>query len=368
MFDKPNYGHHRSDRMAALLSPVVGIRDAQARAGITPRDHAKDNRMRLKEMQLRNRERKEAATAAAVAASPRPPAKLAGVGSRVAAQLARPASVSALPPRTPPEPRNFACPKPSGPAGRVFTAWAPPPLLFEGTTEGVPRREKRNPPVPTRAQARPSTAQSTVDFVRRNTELCSMSPRKTAAAPSSPPGTGEKSRYHGRLPPYLLDRKLELAKAAEAKVEAARPRECPEGTHVLEEGERQRVLGLVRSGQERLHAELDAMPFVVDSYGLKAKHLALSKQLQQLEAAEKAFSRDKVIVANEDPDAPFPASTPPPVPMAPSLPPPPPAAVPAPAADAQVLDIDDEDADELPEPPLAFEELAVDEDEDDDDP
>lgn len=359
MFDKPNYGHHRSDRMAALLSPVAGIRDAQARAGITPRDHAKDNRMRLKEMQLRNRERKDAAAAAAVAASPRPPAKLAGVGSRVAAQLARPASASALPPRTPPEPRNFACPKPSGPAGRIFTAWAPPPLLFEGTTEALPRREKRNPPVPTRAQARPLTAQSTVDFVRRNAELCSMSPRKTAAA-SSPPGTGEKSRYHGRLPPYLLDRKLELAKAAEAKAEAARPRDCPEGTHVLEEDERQRVLGLVRSGQQRLHAELNAMPFVVDSYGLRAKHEALSKQLQQLEAAEKAFSRDKVIVANEDPDAPFPASRPPPVPMVPSLPPAPPAATPAPAADAEVLDVDDQYDDELPEPPMAIEDLALD--------
>ena len=40
------------------------------------------------------------------------------------------------------------------------------------------------------------------------------------------------------------------------------------------------------------------MPFVISSYGMKCKHEALTKQLNELEAAETAFSRKKVIVAD----------------------------------------------------------------------
>lgn len=330
-----NYGHHGSARMAELLHPTCGIREAQIRRGITPRDHAKDNRMKLKEMQLKNKQRREA-EAAAAAASPKwqSSTKFAAVGSRVAAQMARPASAPRPPTHTP-ELRNFSCPKPCGPAGRVFTAWAPPPLLNEGGAE-LPRREKRNPPVPLRQPPPPKPPP--VDFVKRNTELSSLTPRKAAAAaassPGSPPGTGGKSRYHGRLPPYLLDRKLELAKVAEAKADAAKPRECPEGTHVLAEEERQRVLDLVKRGQERMHKELDAMPFVIDTYGLKEKQLQLTRQLAQLDAAEKAFSRTKVIVTDDE----QPIAS-----MSSALPPTPPEAnepvepieVPAPATEAE---------------------------------
>jgi hypothetical protein len=42
------------------------------------------------------------------------------------------------------------------------------------------------------------------------------------------------------------------------------------------------------------------MPFVIDTHGLRAKHEALSLQLTQLEAAEKAFSRRKVVVQDEE--------------------------------------------------------------------
>ena len=43
------------------------------------------------------------------------------------------------------------------------------------------------------------------------------------------------------------------------------------------------------------------MPFVVDTYGLRKKHNALHQQLAQLDAAESAFSRKKVIVAIDAP-------------------------------------------------------------------
>jgi predicted nucleotidyltransferase len=59
-----------------------------------------------------------------------------------------------------------------------------------------------------------------------------------ATARGAPAPGAVKSRFHARVPPYLLDRKLELAEKAAAVAAAAAPRECPEGTHVLDEEER----------------------------------------------------------------------------------------------------------------------------------
>lgn len=39
-------------------APAHGIREQQARRGVQPRDHARENRMAIREQQLRNRERK----------------------------------------------------------------------------------------------------------------------------------------------------------------------------------------------------------------------------------------------------------------------------------------------------------------------
>ena len=284
-----------------MLSPACGIRDEQKKRGITPTNHARDNVMRIRAMEKLMRERKEAAVQAAVAAKAKPKTYQA-VTPRVFSE--RPSSAPP-PPKPPMEPRNFACPKPSGPAGRIFTAWEPPPLMREGAPAVYgtgARREKLKPTVPRREPPPPKPAP--VDFVKRNADLSCLTPRKAPGSPASPPGTSEKSKYHGRVPPYLLDRKMELASKAAAKEAAAAPRDCPEGTHILPEEERQRVLAVVREGQAKCHAELDKMPFVVDTFGLKEKQNSLSKQLAQLDAAEQAFSRSKVVVQDDAPVTP----------------------------------------------------------------
>ena len=45
------------------------------------------------------------------------------------------------------------------------------------------------------------------------------------------------------------------------------------GTHVLPEDERLHVLSLIASGQEKVNAALDKLPFVIDTYGLKVGRL-----------------------------------------------------------------------------------------------
>ena len=73
------------------------------------------------------------------------------------------------------------------------------------------------------------------------------------------------------------------------------------GTHILPEAERVRILELVRTNREKVNALLDEMPFVIDSYGLRAKHDELMKQLADLNAADTVFSRKRVIVPDDKP-------------------------------------------------------------------
>lgn len=239
----------------------------------------------------------------------------------------------------------FAMPKPSAPPGRVGTVWAPPPLMYQVLPDRVEaaaaamagggsgeqcRRERRKAAVPTRddlladaASRQPTSARVCSDgaqnFLKLNAESVATTPRKpTTVLAGAPKGTTAmggrpderlgspmtdecKSRFHGRVPPYLLTRKLELAGKLAAAAAAAAPRECPVGTHILPEGERREMLVLIAKAQEKVHAELDEMPLIIDTYGLKLKHEGLTKQLNQLQAAETAFSRSKVVVADEQP-------------------------------------------------------------------
>lgn len=41
------------------------------------------------------------------------------------------------------------------------------------------------------------------------------------------------------------------------------------------------------------------MPFVIDTLGLRQRHDRLMKQLEELNAADRAFSRKKVIVSDD---------------------------------------------------------------------
>ena len=121
--------HHNSAAMSALLSPTLGIRDAQRKAGLTPRDHSKDNRQIIKELSRANKGKKleEAAKALEPYTPPRTSSKYAAVRSRVVDELARPPSA---PPKAsfPSTPKNFQAGKP--PRGlEANVAWAQPPPI-----------------------------------------------------------------------------------------------------------------------------------------------------------------------------------------------------------------------------------------------
>ena len=221
--------------IADLLYPTHGIRDEQARRGVQPRDHTRDNKRRLKEMQAKRREQREAAAAkaAAAAASPRR-GPYVNVGSAVAKELARPSTAPAARPATPKEPKNFMMGRPVH-GGAVV--WDEPPLLSP-VQAPAPSPRKVKPDVPTREQlTTPQTeVREVTDFVKRNFLEASAARQRHSQGPLALPGRPwERSKTSlGAMPAYLIDRKIESARKADADAEAARRRaEAPPGHHVL---------------------------------------------------------------------------------------------------------------------------------------
>ena len=238
------HGHHGSDAMAALLHPTCGIRDEQRRKGVTPRDHARDNRLRIKEMQRLNVERRAAEAAEAARKAGRASPRYGAISSRVAEQLSRPASAPSLPPR-PTTPRAFGAGKPAPDPTGIATAWNPPALLVAreapaaSAAAALLQRAKLKPAVPRMSELELGSSRQEVDFVQRNITRATSTPKRSAAKPTSEdaetPRTGEAQRHRGRVPAYLLDRKLEMAALKAEREAAAAPRECPEGTYILPE-------------------------------------------------------------------------------------------------------------------------------------
>ena len=48
---------------------------------------------------------------------------------------------------------------------------------------------------------------------------------------------------------------------------------------------------MIAKGQAKVHADLDKMPFVCDTYGLRTRHETLTQQLQQLDTRLKIADR-----------------------------------------------------------------------------
>ena len=235
---------NRSDAVSALLNPTHGVRDQIVRKGGKPHNHAKDNRTYIKQLEKLNRERMEAAAAAAAVRTPRPgSSKFKGVGSRVVKELAeRPTSAPPPTARRPLEPRNFMGGTPKWQPNQAIAAgWkqaeSASKLDLAGEAQLKSQRKLRKPAVPKPdISPRPTSA---TDFVQRNASQAKVAQRRSALPRT--PSAELKHEHHGAMPPYLLDRMLQLAEAAAEREAAAKRPGVPKGHHILPEEVRLRM-------------------------------------------------------------------------------------------------------------------------------
>ena len=132
------------------------------------------------------------------------------------------------------------------------------------------------------------------DFIRQNRKsVQAMRSKKVEKAPEQL--FKEKENY-GKLPRYLLERKIQLAEEYERRREDERMALAPPGTRVMPEDERLRTLEMLESNKLEVEKHLKLLPFVVETPSqIKAK-TQLENRLKEIEDAERMFSRPIVYV------------------------------------------------------------------------
>lgn len=154
------------------------------------------------------------------------------------------------------------------------------------------QRKKSSLPVEASAP-RPVEAREARNFQKENARKVIKS-KPVNVMPGDAPA---KPKDFGKVPKYLQKRQEELRQEEEvARQLADIDMDCPSGMRLLPEAERVETLKILEQNKEKVTAEVGAMPFVVDTHGLKKRKQALENKLKDIDEAVKIFSRRKVYV------------------------------------------------------------------------
>ncbi|DBB14932.1 hypothetical protein WJX82_003150 [Trebouxia sp. C0006] len=224
--------HQNSSQLQSIFNPVLGYRDSQRRQGLTPTDHARLNRQAIKQMSMRNKVTKQS----------------------------------------------------------------------NQQQEAHKIRAISRPVVKTPIASRPSTSAGR-DFV---TENIIDSTEKQAASAAARRQREEEARQqrerwltkeeYGKVPRYLQNIKVGLARQHADKQAAKEAALVPPGMRIMPEDERLEMLGILDESRQDIEAKLQALPFLIETPSQKAHKTSLERRLQEIEEANKVFSRTKVLV------------------------------------------------------------------------
>mmetsp|Transcript_22102 Transcript_22102/g.61351 ORF Transcript_22102/g.61351 Transcript_22102/m.61351 type:complete len:295 (-) Transcript_22102:93-977(-) len=158
-----------------------------------------------------------------------------------------------------------------------------------GTAFGAPRA---GPP----STAARGPAPNGKDYVRDNkARAAACKPPKVDLGPSDRERLMKKQDY-GRVPAYLKARKQEMQEEVEAQEAAAEAAKIPPGMRVMPEAERMETLDILAQNKAAVEAKLMRLPFNVETPSQIQYKSGLEARLQEIEEAERMFSRPNVLV------------------------------------------------------------------------
>eukprot|EP00899_Mesostigma_viride_P025165 jgi/Mesvir1/5833/Mv00628-RA.1 len=221
--------HRDSSQIQNLMNPVKGVRDDMERRGITPKDHAKENKQKLAETSARNQLKK--------------------------LELALEEEASMNPNKAKPAPRSSVERAPSRePAG-----------------DGEGRR----------------------DYVAMNKSAAVEPKARPAPASNPKEALLANQKDFGKVPKYLQERKQEMQAEAERRRAEDAEEKCPPGMRLLPEEERLQTLATLEENKRRVDQEIQSLPFVIETPSQKRRQADLERRLLEIEQARKLFSRKK---------------------------------------------------------------------------
>ncbi|XP_060109753.1 enkurin domain-containing protein 1 [Heteronotia binoei] len=104
------------------------------------------------------------------------------------------------------------------------------------------------------------------------------------------------AKQKGHVPRYLIERKDHWRKAAEERQRNMPDPSMPPGHSLMPESQRVETLNNLKQSQEQLLKDLLLLPVRADTLNLQNRRAGLEKKLSQVEEALKIFSRPKVFI------------------------------------------------------------------------
>jgi len=164
------------------------------------------------------------------------------------------------------------------------------------------KRQKIKPPVPKATDCHyvpPAALADNKDYVRENRAGLDGAPASvsvTTAAKQAGPLNYKLREEYGKVPQYLLDRKIEMAQEAEKQRLAAAEAQQPTGMVKMSEEERLATLAVLNENSERILSDLAHLPLRVETLSAQQRKTALEAKLRDIEDAVRVFSRKTVYV------------------------------------------------------------------------
>ena len=121
------------------------------------------------------------------------------------------------------------------------------------------------------------------------------------ASPSKAQPQAENALHNefGSVPEYLVKRQHEWEEEKEEKLASMPDKDCPPGMVLMPESERKETLAVLLKSQEAAKDQLSKMPLVIETHGQVRRKNDLDAKLKEIEDAIAIFSREKVFVKDD---------------------------------------------------------------------
>ncbi|XP_068706054.1 enkurin domain-containing protein 1-like [Montipora foliosa] len=279
--------------LAQLFNPqarpcYIGSRPSSAQ----PKNFAKENVHRIKEMQKANREKQKEANTNEPVKAVYKPGKFDHVDSKVAQDVKAPPA--------PPQRSNSATFLRAGSRNG-------PPVKDRPTScqPVIPREMKLTVPKATIAKEHQPKIKD-VNHIHENVRRAPspLRPRPPAVLAAEQlevkKQESEKRYRRGKVPKYLKIRQEQWKQEEATRIANTPDPSIPPGHNLMPTDERLQTLDSLRKNHEELVVQLNALPVRVDTLRVKTRKSELERKLVEIEDAIKIFSRPKVFVKVDD--------------------------------------------------------------------
>ncbi|NXI37399.1 ENKD1 protein, partial [Galbula dea] len=281
----------------SLLLQLEGI----SLGGVLPakrkeaKDHEKENRRRIKEIQKKCKEKEQAQEHS----QPRPvkalwkSQKYENVESKVKAKLQE-----SSPPPNPEAVKFLRAYSRCGPGIKPCRPVSPGPARMKA---GADTEAPEAPGAETKMQLEGKS----IDFIKHNALNAKRAPLRRsqslqALAELLQQKHREQEEYNakqkGHIPQYLLERKELWRREKEEQLRNLPDPETPPGHTMMPQAQQLETLDNLKQTQEQLIKELVMLPVSTDTLSMQKRRVELEKTLSQVEEAIKIFSRPKVFI------------------------------------------------------------------------